>query len=77
MEFLMMLLENVPFLFRVHLLHLLTKGQMIIPKDLEAIIEPLEPFKHGHAALFPKHTGNLCFLRPHRVFFLLVIGVEL
>jgi hypothetical protein len=77
MELFMMLLENMPLLFRVHPLHLLTERQMIIPQNLEPLVKPLESFQHSHTPLLPEHTGNLGLLRPHGIFLLLVVGVEL
>lgn len=77
MELFMMLLEDVPFLFGVHSLHLLTESQMVVSQDLEPLVKPLESFQHGHTPLLPEHTGDLSLLCPHGVFFLLVVGVEL
>lgn len=75
MELLMMLLEDMPFLLRIHLLHLLIEGDMIIPQDLKSFIEPLKSFEHGHASLLPEHAGYLSLMCPHWILFLLMIGI--
>lgn len=77
MELFVVLLENMPLLFRVHPLHLFTECQVIVSQDLETLVKPFESFQHGHASLFPKHTGYLCLLCPHGIFLLLVVGIEL
>lgn len=76
MKFLMVLLEDMPFLFRVHLLHFLVECDVIVPQDLKPVIEPLESFEHGHASLLPKHAGYLSLMSPHRILFLLVVCIE-
>ena len=50
---------------------------MVISQYFEAIIEPLKPLEHSHASLLPIHTSYLCFLSPHTVLLLLLIGIEL
>ena len=71
----MMLLEDMPFLLRIHLLHLLIESDMIVPQDLKSLIEPLKSFEHGHASLLPEHAGYLSLMRPHGILFLLMIGI--
>lgn len=77
MKFLMMLLELMPLLFRIHSSHLLTQNIMIISQYFEAVIEPLKSLKHSHAPLLPIHASYLCFLSPHAILLLLLIGIEL
>lgn len=77
MKFLMMLLELMPLLLRIHSSHLLTQSIMIISQYFEAVIEPLKSLKHCHAPLLPIHTRYLCFLSPHAVLLLLLIGIKL
>ncbi len=75
MKFLMMLLENVPLLLRVHLLHFFTECQVLVFQNLESLVEPFESLQHRHASLLPKHTSNLSLL--DRILLHLVISVEL
>jgi hypothetical protein len=70
------LLEVMPLLLRIHLLHFLAQRYILAPQDLKPLIEPLESLKHGHASLFPKHRSNLRFIGPHRVFLLVVHVIE-
>ena len=74
-ELLVVLLKDMPFLLRVHLLHLLVEGDMIIPQDLKSLIEPLKSFEHGHASLFPEHAGYLSLVGPHGILLLLMVGI--
>ena len=76
-ELFVMLLEDVPLLLGVHLLHFLAEGEVVVPQNLEALVEPLESLEHGHAALLPEHARDLRLLRPHRLFLLLLVAVEL
>lgn len=72
-----MLLEDVPLLLGVHLLHFFAEGEVVVPQYLESLVKPLESLQHCHAALLPEHAGYLRLLRPHRVFFLLLVALEL
>lgn len=76
MEFLVMFLEGVPFLLRIHLLHFLAEAEMVVFEKLEPIVEPLESFQHCHASLFPKHALYLRVVSPVGIF-LLIVAIKL
>ena len=73
----MVLLKMVPLFLGVHLLHLVAQGYILLPYDLESIVEPLESLQHRHAPLLPKHTRNLRLIRPILLFLRLMIPIEL
>jgi len=72
-----MLLEDVPLLLGVHLLHFFAEGEVVVSQYLESLVKPLESLQHCHAALLPEHAGYLRLLRPHRLLFLLRVALEL
>lgn len=73
----MMLLKLMPLLFRVHPLHLIAEGRVLLSKYLEPLEEPIESLHHCCTALLPKDGSYLLLLIPPRVFLLRVVPVEL
>lgn len=77
MKLVVMLLEIMPFLLRIHLLHLLAQIDILSPQNLESLIKPLKSLQHGHASLLPEHGGDLSLVGPHLLLLLLLHVIEL
>jgi hypothetical protein len=77
MELVVVRLETMPLLLRIHLLHLLTQSTVLVPQNLETLVEPLEPLQHRHATLLPEYRSDLRLVRPHLLLLLLLVVVAL
>lgn len=77
MELVVVLLKMMPFLFRVHPLHLIAQSSVLISKYLEPLKEPIESLHHCCTSLLPKDQSSLLLLVPYRVFLLWMVPVEL
>lgn len=76
MKLVVMLLEVMPLLLGVHFLHFLAEGDVLLSNDFKAIEKPLEAVKHSDTSLLPEHGGDVLFIVPVWIIFLIVVGVE-